>query len=102
MPERITTSAAASICGYSTKTLRRYAQAGIIPGAMRLDDNADWRFDEATLRRWVARREADTCRAISTNGKGHGTPVSRFTAETSGAAYERLLGLKQKSGSRSC
>lgn len=99
MAERIGTGRAAAICGFTTKTMRKLADDGKIPGAAFLGNN--WRFDERRLRDWIRRQEA-ACQemaTISSSAAGSGTRGSRFAVVTSDEAYEQLLGPKQKGAS---
>ncbi len=56
-PELVTSARVAEITGYSVAWVTAQARAGNIPGAMRLTERADWRFDETAVKRWIKRQE---------------------------------------------
>jgi hypothetical protein len=99
--ERVSVGRAAAICGFTPKTMRKLAKDGKIPGAAFLGSN--WRFDERRLRDWIRRQEAACLseeQTTSLSETGSGTPASRFAVVTCDEAYERLLGQRQRNGSR--
>ncbi len=56
-PELVTSARVAELTGYSVAWVTAQARAGDIPGAVRLTERADWRFDEAAVKRWIKRQE---------------------------------------------
>ncbi len=94
-PELVTSARVAEITGYSVAWVTAQARAGNIPGAMRLTERADWRFDETAVKRWIKRQEVQPG-AVVTDRAGSGG--GRYSAEPSFGveAYERLFGLSPR------
>ena len=51
------TAVIAAELGYTQRGIRDLAAAGKIPGAYRLSDTSQWRFDLARVRAWKRKRE---------------------------------------------
>lgn len=86
----------------TTRTVQDMAARGAIPGAARI--GKFWTFDRVKFERFVAAREGECAKKISTSGKGHGgcEPPSRAssTEKAYALAMLKLLGVAETSGSR--
>lgn len=99
MSERIRVGRVVEITGLSKRQVQAMAKRGQIPGAGQL--GCLWTFDEAKLRRWIALREKEACREISTGEARRGGVVFKLPARNIEAAYIRAIGLKRSKGSAS-
>ena len=92
MPD-VGTATIARELGYSQRGIRALAAAGAIPGAYRLTDTSEWRFDLDRVRAWKRQREEEIKRSrsiaetksrrpdISMLGRPSGDRVGRAIAE---------------------
>lgn len=77
-------------CGVTVRCVLRWAKAGKIDGAYKL--NGAWRFDLLKVRRWKGQREGNACPSI-VGAKPIGSGFS-LPARNTGDRLEQLLGLK--------
>jgi phage terminase Nu1 subunit (DNA packaging protein) len=92
MLERCQTRKAAEIIGLSIRQVQHMAARGEIPRAAKI--GSVWTFDEATLRRWIRQREAETCQTTSTGEERRGMAAFRSPDVNIDEAYAQAIGLK--------
>ena len=78
--------------GYTARRIRGLAMAGKIPGAFRIDDNSEWRFDRESIENWIEGLKAETQQRASWSSNVSFSPERR----TSNEAYERAIGLRRR------
>ena len=96
-PERIQCHAAAKILGISMRAVQKLAQAGKLPGAAKIGNRLT--FNVTLLRQYVKEQEDALCRVTSISAAPSGGAEFRLPAPTRDEAYERLIGLRPRSGS---
>ena len=70
--------------GYTARRVRAHAAAGKIPGAFRIDDTSQWRFDRARIEEWIEGLKAKTQQRASWSNDVSFNPERRASKE----AYE--------------
>ena len=99
-PERIKMARARAVVGLETRVMQRMAEAGEIPGAIKI--GGAWTFDEARLRnflaeleaqQWETRKRADAARhrRIRNGMATRSTGVSVSRGSLSDGRYEQAM-----------
>lgn len=97
MTPRIRVTEVSRLTSIKRRTVQDMAAAGTIPGAAKL--GGLWTFDPDKLARWIAQRERQACRQISTYAAPPIGAGSKSPDANTDQAYERLMRAKRLGGS---